>query len=68
MLVLERGSEGGLVAVANLSPNATALPPLELAGRRLMLSTEDVRYGGSRAADQPLGRLFPYELLVLGGS
>jgi maltooligosyltrehalose trehalohydrolase len=68
VLVLERGSEDGLVAVANLSPNATALPPRELAGRRLMLSTEDVRYGGSRAADQPLERLFPYELLILGRS
>ena len=45
---------------------------LELDGRKLLLSTEDVRYGGSRivAAISSPGEqmLFRYELLIFDGS
>ena len=40
---------------------------LLLAGKHVLLSTEDVRYGGSRLECRSLDRLLPYELLVLGG-
>jgi maltooligosyltrehalose trehalohydrolase len=68
VLLLQRGGEKGLLAVANLSPKTATFPPLELAGKHVMLSTEDVRYGGSRSEIHSLDLLLPYEMLVLGGS
>jgi maltooligosyltrehalose trehalohydrolase len=68
ILLLERGGENALLAVANLS-DKTAMPPaLVLSGKHVLLCTEDVRYGGSRLDSLSLDRLLPYELLVLGGS
>jgi len=64
VLVLQRGGDSGLVAVANLTAQSVAFPPLELRSARLLLSTEDVRYGGSRRVDRLLERLFPYELAL----
>ena len=66
VLVLNRGGENGLVALANLAPKAVSFPPLDLGGRRVILSTEDVQYGGSRPAGGLSGELLPYELLVFG--
>jgi hypothetical protein len=64
ILVLERGEGGVLRAVANLTPETVPVPAPELAAGRLVLSTEDFRYGGNRASDQSLERLLPYEMLV----
>jgi maltooligosyltrehalose trehalohydrolase len=68
VLVLKRGGDSGLLAVANLTAESVAFPPLELGSGRLLLSTEDVRYGGNRRADQALERLLPCELAVFGRS
>ncbi len=48
ILVLERGGPDGLLAVANLTPQAAPLAAIEHGGGKLLLSTEDVRYGGIR--------------------
>ena len=66
VLVLQRGGDSGVLAVANLAAQSVAIPPLELAGRRLLLGTEHARYGGARSADRPLEQLLPYEMLVFG--
>jgi maltooligosyltrehalose trehalohydrolase len=68
ILLLERGGENGLLALANLSAKTAIYPHLELAGKHVMLSTEYVRYGGSRLECQSSDRLLPHEMLVLGGS
>jgi hypothetical protein len=57
------------LAVANLTASAVSLAAIELGGGKLLLSTEDPRYGGSRGqglpADQPPGpQILPHELLV----
>jgi maltooligosyltrehalose trehalohydrolase len=57
LLVLQRGGDTGLLAVANLSPQQVSLAAVELGDRRLLLSTEDVRYGGDRnSLPSPFGR------------
>jgi maltooligosyltrehalose trehalohydrolase len=48
LLLLRRGGQAGLLAVANLSTEPLRLAGAEPDGRRLLLSTEDARYGGSR--------------------
>jgi maltooligosyltrehalose trehalohydrolase len=68
LLLLQRGGENGLLAVANLSDKNAVLPPQEMAGKHISLSTEDVRYGGSRLEYQSLDRLLPYEMLVFDRS
>ncbi len=68
VLLLERGGDDGLLAAANLSDKIAVLPPLELAGQRVLLSTEDTRYGGGREENQSLDRLLPYEMLILSRS
>ena len=52
VLVLARGDEDRLTALANLTPNTASLPHLRTTGRQLVLSTEDARYGGIRRAGQ----------------
>lgn len=49
-IVLQRGGDQGVLAVANLSANPTAMPAIELNDRELLLTTEDSRYGGARGA------------------
>lgn len=66
LLLLERGSRPSLIACANLTSQPHPLPPLDLAGREAIFSSEDERYGGARKIDQPTGRLLPYELLAFG--
>ena len=48
LLVLQRGGDDGLLAVANLTTQNLSMAALELGGRKVLLSTEDARYGGSR--------------------
>ena len=64
LLIIHRGAEGELLAVANLAPREAPLAALDLAGRQPVLSTEDVRYGGARRLDQSPDTLGPYELMV----
>jgi maltooligosyltrehalose trehalohydrolase len=66
VMSIERGKNGELLAVANLSAKSLPLPLLELEGKRPIISTEDVGYGGERNLNQPLKLLFPYELIVFG--
>jgi maltooligosyltrehalose trehalohydrolase len=66
LLLLRRGGEGGVLAVANLSPEAAHVPPGEIGGKRLLLSTEEARYGGSRNGDDSPERILPHELLIFG--
>ncbi len=48
LLLLQRGGDDGLLAVANLTPQNLSIAALNLDGRQLLLSTEDARYGGER--------------------
>ncbi|MGA2619951.1 MAG: DUF3459 domain-containing protein [Thermoguttaceae bacterium] len=48
LLLLQRGGDDGLLAVANLTPQNMSIAALNLDGRQLLLSTEDARYGGER--------------------
>lgn len=66
LLVVERGSgDDNLLACANVA--AVNLPLiLDVGTRRLLLSTEDRRYGGQRTREVPVDFLAPYELVVFG--
>ncbi len=48
VLTLVRGKEPGLVAVANLTNQGVSPAGIHIAGRKLLLTTEDARYGGNR--------------------
>ncbi len=78
LLLLERGGDDGLLAVANLSSNAVALGELAPANDTLRLSTEDSRYGGRRTVESMTGgdsarrcnliQILPFELLIFDRS
>jgi maltooligosyltrehalose trehalohydrolase len=68
VLLLERGGPEGLLAAVNLSDQEAALTPAAIAGRHIMLSTEDLCYGGIRLDQRSLDRLLPFELLIFGRS
>lgn len=71
VLVVQRGAPHAaesLMACANLSGQAVARPALDLAGRTLLMSTEQPRYGGQRAANDAPDGLLAYELLLWGRS
>jgi maltooligosyltrehalose trehalohydrolase len=63
VLWLERGGPQGVLTVANLTAEGVPVPAAHPPGR-LLLSTEDVRYGGGRHAQDRPERLLPYEILV----
>ena len=48
LLVVRRGGDDGLLAVANLTAQNLSMAALELDDREVLLSTEDARYGGGR--------------------
>jgi maltooligosyltrehalose trehalohydrolase len=57
LLVLQRGGDDGLLAVANLTAETVSIAAMELSGRKVLLSTEDARYGGGRnSLPSPFGR------------
>jgi maltooligosyltrehalose trehalohydrolase len=57
LLLLQRGGDDGVLAVANLTTQNVSLATLELDGREVLLSTEDARYGGGRPVlPSPFGR------------
>ena len=65
VLIVQRGDNRALIACANLTSRRLPSPPLDLAGRVLLLSTEARSYGGRRGGE-PLDELYPYELLIFG--
>ncbi|MCU0977745.1 MAG: malto-oligosyltrehalose trehalohydrolase [Pirellulaceae bacterium] len=65
LLALQRGSDGELLACANLTPLELPLA-VDVGGRRRLLSTEDQRYGGGRTGEAGLRRVGPYELVIFG--
>jgi maltooligosyltrehalose trehalohydrolase len=83
LLLIERGGERGILAVANLTgtpqsiatlelsfnpePTATEPTAIDLANRELLLSSEDPRYGGCRSGDHSFEQIFPHELLIFSG-
>jgi maltooligosyltrehalose trehalohydrolase len=48
VLLIERGGDHGLLAAANLTAAQVSLTERDLSGGRILLTTEDCRYGGSR--------------------
>lgn len=50
ILMLQRGGDNGLLVVANLTPKPLLLPDQQVTSKRVVLSTEDARYGGSRGS------------------
>jgi maltooligosyltrehalose trehalohydrolase len=57
LLLLQRGGDDGLLAVANLTMETLPIKAPELNGRKVLLSTEDALYGGSRELlPSPFGR------------
>ncbi|MHB1035880.1 MAG: malto-oligosyltrehalose trehalohydrolase [Pirellulales bacterium] len=68
LLVLQRGGDDGLLAVANLAAQTASMAEMKLNGRELLLSTEDPRYGGSRSTNHPPEQILPHELLVFDGA
>jgi maltooligosyltrehalose trehalohydrolase len=66
LLLVERGGDGGLLAVANLAAEAASAAALNLGSRDPLLSTEDARYGGTRRTDGSREEILPHELLIFG--
>jgi maltooligosyltrehalose trehalohydrolase len=66
LLMIERGSQPGLIAVANLTSNPAPLPPDMPGGRQLVLSTAEPRFGGPRQDLQTSDSLSGHELVVWG--
>jgi maltooligosyltrehalose trehalohydrolase len=64
MLVVRRGANRALLAVANLDAESVSLPTWARGGPACLLTTEDAVYGGSRASVPTDDRMLPYELLI----
>jgi maltooligosyltrehalose trehalohydrolase len=64
LLLIQRGGDDGLLAVANLGATTLSLAAVELNDRKLLLSTEDTRYGGNRLPAHSWGEILAHELLV----
>ena len=67
VLSIERG-EGNLIALANLCHEPCARPEVALGGRKLLLSSEERRYGGEREPHHTTDVLRPFEVLVYGAT
>lgn len=68
LLMLQRGGDEGLMAVANLTIATLSIAAMEIGPRELRLSTEDANYGGRRLPDDSWETILPHELLVFDGS
>lgn len=66
LLQLQRGSDPGLLIIANLSAEPLALPAEIAARDDLLFTSEAPRYGGARAAGTNSPRLLPCEVLIFG--
>jgi maltooligosyltrehalose trehalohydrolase len=66
VMILDRGGDdASATAVANLSQHECEVSGLPIAGRPIIMSTEDARYGGRRGERGGFDRLFPYELVIV---
>ncbi|WP_437201042.1 malto-oligosyltrehalose trehalohydrolase [Planctomicrobium sp. SH664] len=65
LLVIERGEEEGLIAIANLTESHARVPEIS-EEKQLIFSTEGLWYGGSRDLTHPLEGILPYEVLIFG--
>jgi hypothetical protein len=72
-MILERGPETRLIAVANLADRERPAPKVDIGERVRLLSTAQQRYGGPRpdaSTDEDTGplpdRLGPWEAVVMG--
>ncbi len=68
LLVVQRGGDNGILAVANCGDQSCSASGIDLDGRVLLLSTESAQFGGSRREGDSLALLLPYEMHVLGPS
>jgi maltooligosyltrehalose trehalohydrolase len=66
ILVLERGGEHGILAIANLTDRPRSALGLDLGRRTLLLSTAEPRFGGPRGESDGLSPLLPCEMQVYG--
>jgi len=64
LLLIQRGGDDGLRAVANLTQQSVPRVSVKLAAGEILLSTEDARYGGSRPQDCGWEEILAHELLV----
>jgi maltooligosyltrehalose trehalohydrolase len=68
LLVIQRGDDdGSLLAIGNLTMHKLPISELEFDGRKLLMSTEDVLYGGDRSPKHSLSQILPHELLIFDG-
>jgi maltooligosyltrehalose trehalohydrolase len=57
LLLLRRGGDDGVLALANLTATSLPMPAAELGDTKPVLSTEDAKYGGARSSlPSPFGR------------
>ena len=69
LLMFYRGNgDERLLIVANLTMEIALITTMELNEKRVLLSSEDTRYGGGRSQDRSWGIILPHELLIIGGT
>ena len=66
LLQLQRGSEPGLLIIANLTTTPHSLPAEFAARDDLLFTSEAARYSGARAAGTTVSAMLPHEVLVFG--
>jgi maltooligosyltrehalose trehalohydrolase len=75
VLLIERGGDpsngepcngASLIALANLGHEPCARPEISLGRRKLLISTEQRRYGGEREGHHTTDVLRPYEVMIYG--
>jgi len=60
------GAERELTAYFNLSRQPQSVPEADRPEGKLLLSSEEARFGGSRGPQNPIDTLLPYEFWVFG--
>ena len=68
LLVLQRGGDHGLLAVANLTPKPVSPAAIEHGSTKVLLRTEDACYGGARLRNHLGEQILPHELIIFDGS
>jgi maltooligosyltrehalose trehalohydrolase len=66
LLVINRGPNRSLTAIANLSAESVTLPAGILIQREALLSTCDRQFGGNRVDPSSISSLMPHELAIWG--
>lgn len=68
LLVLQRGGEKGILAIANPGRTEESLDAVDVGARRCVLSSESRRFGGRRDHEPRPDSLWPYEVLIFAQS